>query len=763
MTDSNYYLNYFPWRKPPQRLFISEVRPKHENLVLDEKSDHIFYKHAANLAGKLSNKENIVASKGRFLISNTEIDDISDIIDLFLGGLLLKEVKTEIINKSEVELNGSNIEFFKNFLNRKLDHYMDEAGFIQNRRFYWKPENVRKLDKNFNVNQGVIARTQVFSNQKAYLLSDFQTHYFSKLTIWDVIREILVNKGLTDWKNADPKDFNFLRNKTVESKYRIWKGYWIFESGKIDHLDINQSIKDTVVGDKKISILDYHKKAGRKIEEEEQPVLYVRRGRNILSYVPSLLRETPNMENLKRYNPRLSKIASEISRKDPFSRYFEIADNLDHLIENGIISLPQPVPVDTFFPQITMNDDFIEIKQDKDFIKYFSKGKIAKKPLWSKTHIFFDEKYEPILKEFLKELKTMIRKFKLKMTWQLHPFSSNLKIDGKAYLKEYKDFILNESKGLNKDELVIWAVYKHINALYSDLKYELTIQKDISTQQILINSLKKSLDNDALRTGYVNPLFPQLLAKMGGYPYLFQAGITMSNTIFIGLDRFRDPNKEKPSITAAAASFSEYGEYLGAASNRFDASPTDDFFDLDSILTTLLDDLVSRKIEFSKVIVLRDGRIHDLQDEIDVVFDTFSKYSVKGAFLTANKSSQTRIFKGPSLDEIEEIPEQYISIYNFDEDNSFIIASTQPIISNGTPKGTARPMLYRIEKHNLLTNLDRIKIDLSRAIAAFTRLNWASFKGNRLPAPLIFAHNLADMCSKAESKWSIKLKRPTFL
>ena len=72
-------------------------------------------------------------------------------------------------------------------------------------------------------------------------------------------------------------------------------------------------------------------------------------------------------------------------------------------------------------------------------------------------------------------------------------------------------------------------------------------------------------------------------------------------------------------------------------------------------------------------------------------------------------------------------------------------------------------MLYRIEKHNLPENLNQIKIDLSRAITAFTRLNWASFKGNRLPAPLTFAHNLARMCSLLESKWPINLKRPTYL
>ena len=763
MTASNYYLNFFPWLKKPRRLFLTEIKPKHSDIEFSEDIDYLLYKHSANLAGKLSTIDNTVASKGKYLISESPIKDLSDKIELFTGGMLLKDVGSEIIETNEIVLNNMSAEFFRNFMNRKLDHYMEEEGFIQNGRFYWKPELVKKLDNKFNVKQGVFARTQIFLDQTAYLLADYQTHYYSKLTIWDVIKEILNKNGITDWRDADPKLFNFLIRKTVESKYRIWKGFWLFESVRIAYLDLNHNIKDTQVGEKGISILEYHKKAGRKIEEEDQPVLYVRQGKHLLSHVPSLLRETPSMENLKRYNPRASKTAATISRRDPFSRYFEIEQNLGHLLDKKIIEKPKPIAVDTFYPQITMATDFIEINQDRDFIKYFSKGKLAKDPNWENTHIFYDNREKGELTELLQGLKSIARKFKLKVSWKEYPFDSTLKLNGEAHLRDFGNYILEQSNDLGKEDLVIWTIDKHNENFYSKLKYDLTVQKDISTQQLLINSIKNALDNDTLKNGYINPLFPQLVAKMGGFPYLFQAGITMSNTIFVGLDRFRDPSKEKPSITAAAASFSDHGEYLGASSARFDALPTDDFLDLDDIITTLLDDLVKRKIDFSKVILLRDGRIHNLDDEMNAVFNTLDKFSVKGAFITANKSSSTRIFKGESLDDIEELPEQYISVYDYYEPNSFIIASTQPIISHGSPIGTARPMLYRIERHNLLENLNQIKIDISRAITAFTRLNWASFKGNRLPAPLTFAHNLAGMCSMLESKWSINLKRPTYL
>ena len=763
MTTSNYYLNFFPWLNPPKKLYLTEVKPQHDDIEFSEDANYVIYKHVANLAGKFSHLDNTIGSKGRFLISENPIDGISENLELFTNGMLLKDVGTELITVNEIEFNDANAEYFRHFLNRKLDHHMERDNFIQNGRFYWKPEQVNKLDNKFNVKQGVFVRTHIFPDKEAYLLADYQTHYFSKLTIWDVIQEILKKNGLSTWKGAAPKFFNFLIGKSVEAKYRIWRGFWVFESVKIAYLDLNNSISDALVGDKGISILEYHKKAGRKIENNDQPVLYVRKGRQLLSHVPSLLRETPSMENLKRYNPRASKTAASISRKDPFSRYFEIEQNLEHLLENQIIGAPQPISVDTFYPQITMASDFIEIKQDRDFLKFYSKGKLAKTPEWENTHIFYDNRQKSELSELIQGLKNEIKKFKLKVSWHEVPFESSLKLNGEAFLRDFSNFILEESGDFGKEDLVIWTIDKQFNSFYSKLKYDLTVQKDIATQQLLINSIKNAIINDSLKSGYLNPLFPQLVAKMGGFPYLFQAGITMSNTIFIGLDRFRDPGKEKPSITAAAASFSDHGEYLGASSTRFDALSTDDFLDLDNILTTILEDLTQREIEFSKVILLREGRIHKIENEVNVVFDTLNKFSVKGAFLTANKSSYIRIFKGESLDDIEELPEQYITVYDYYDPDSFIISSTQPIISHGSSLGTAKPMLYRIEKHNLPEKLNQIKIDLSRAITAFTRLNWVSFKGNRLPAPLTFAHNLAGMCSLLESKWPIHLKRPTYL
>ncbi len=762
-----YYMNLFPWKNIPNRLYLTEIRPLHDNIDFSDESKFIIYKHVATLAKRLSTLEKTIASKGAYLILESNVDEIKVSVDLFISGMLLKNVGSEIINTEEICFNSTNMEYFRNFLNRKLDHLMEEEGYLQNKRFYWKPdrEHIKKLDNKFNVKRGIVARTLVFPDGAAYLLADYQTHYYSKLTIWDVIKNIMDKRKVSSYNELDPISLGFLRNKATEAKYRIWKtyGYWEYESVRIHSIDLTKSVAKTKLEGKDITILEYHKKAGRKIEPEDQPVLTVRRGKFLLTQVPSLLREIPSMENLKRYNQRTSTVAARISRLDPASRFFEIEDSLLFLLDKAIINYPKAVQVSTFIPQITMNNDFIEIKKDNDFRQFYSKGKLTKIPNWKSIHIFYDIRQIAELDDFIKELKKIISKFKLKITWVKHEFESSLKLNREPFFRDFKEYILNESKNLNNTDLVIWAIDGHNKQFYNDIKFKLTVQKDVSTQQILINSIKTALDNDSLKFGYVNPLFPQLVVKMGGLPYLFQAGITMNNTIFIGLDRYRDPKKEKPSITAAAASFSDHGEYLGASSTKFDALATDDFLDLDKILSELFNDFKKRDIEFSNVILLRDGRIHSIEEEVNTVFDTLEKYSLKGAFITANKSSNLRIFKGDSLDNIEEIPEQYIAIHDYYDQKSIVISSTQPIISHGHSLGTARPMLYTIEKTNITNSIDQIKGDLARAITAFTRLNWTSFKGNRLPAPLSFAHNLAGFCSDLEVKWRTDLKRPTYL
>ncbi|MHA1130364.1 MAG: argonaute/piwi family protein, partial [Candidatus Helarchaeota archaeon] len=299
---------------------------------------------------------------------------------------------------------------------------------------------------------------------------------------------------------------------------------------------------------------------------------------------------------------------------------------------------------------------------------------------------------------------------------------------------------------------------------YNTLTKELTVFKDIPTQQTLASTILNALNNDNIERGYIYPLILQLIAKMGGLPYLFQTGITTPNAIFIGLDRYRDSYGEKPSLTAAAASFSDRGEYLGATSSGFDISSADEFKDLDTILTELLGDLQRRQISFDCAIILRDGRIHDMDREISAVIEVLHQFSLEGAYVTANKSSGLRIFEGdPDEEDIEPKPDQYLAITDYYDPKSFVIASTQPIIHHGNYLGTPRPILYTIEKHTIQGDIQLLKADLARGITAFTRMNWISFKGNRLPAPLTFAHKLADLCRKTDVTWSTKLRRPTFL
>ncbi|MFQ5976830.1 MAG: Piwi domain-containing protein [Candidatus Heimdallarchaeota archaeon] len=473
-----------------------------------------------------------------------------------------------------------------------------------------------------------------------------------------------------------------------------------------------------------------------------------------------------NLFRTDRYSEKHSRLASRYSRLDPLSRFYEIDEALRPLIDDNIIGFPPTISVEPLAPlNITMGSKFLPIHSDSDFSHYFSIRKLAKHPDWEETHFFFDKRYEYDAKEFSETLQKRLGYFGIKPEWVEHPFATELVLGREAFFRDFTDFIIDSSEKLSTKSLVIWCSPFHNEDSYNTIKRELTVHKDISTQQVRRDNIAAAIQKDLLGSGYINPLIPQLVAKMGGFPYLFQKGITASNTIFVGLDRFRDPEKKLPSVTAAAASFSNHGEYLGAASATLDADQTDNFQDLDKVMKDLLSTITKERTDFSKVVVLRDGTRLDLSGEIRAVFGVLDEFSLQGVFVTANKSSRIRIFEGdPEEEDIAENPDQYLAITDFYDSHRFVVASSQPIITkSGTPLGTAQPVLYTIEERTNPEPLEILKADLARGIAAFTRLNWASFKGNKLPAPITFAHDLAGLCGKLGTSWSSRLRRPTYI
>ncbi|MHA1434398.1 MAG: argonaute/piwi family protein [Candidatus Heimdallarchaeota archaeon] len=759
-----YLLNYFPIKNIPEKLYLTQIQPVHESVSFNEEKDYVIYKLVALIAKELSTSDRVVASYGHFLISEAPLVKIEKNVDLYVQNILISNVNVDIQHSEEINLsNTTYLEHFRNFINKKIHHELESEGFIQDERFYWKPSDIIKLTDKFHMKRGYLVRTKIFPTGKGFLEIDRSSQYYSKSTIWDTINDLVKKKGLESWRDLDSKDVGFLRNKSVKAIYPIWKagGYWKYHGVKIKEIDLSRSISDKIEG-KEFSPLEYQLNLKNQIEPTDQPVV-IYGWKDPLSHIPSLLHEAPSLETLKRYSQRASTKASKISRLDPQSRAFEIWEFTQNLVEKGFIDEPMPIPANDFYPKITMKGTYLEIKNDSDFARYFSLGKIAKDPNWKKIEIFIDQRLESSLQEFTTEFKLVLNRFKLNIEIEIRPFISKLVMHGEPYNREFVKFIKEKTTNTPNDTLITWVVEKHNELLYNTLKYDLTVRRGLATQQIVYENINKAINNGTLISGYINPLFVQIIAKMGGYPYLFQEGITTGETIFVGLDRSMDSYKEKPSVTAAASCFSDYGEYLCSMSTKLDASLTDDFKDLDILLTDLISKLKDKKINFKRIVLLRDGKIRNMNAEIDAIFTTLAKLNIEGAFITANKSSKIRLFKGNSLLDVEQFPEQYLSVTDFYDEMEFVITSTQPIIAKGESLGTARPILYRVEKTTIKDEIKFQKKDFTRACIAFTRLNWRSLKGNRLPSPLMFAHELAKFCSDLETKWPIDINNPLFL
>nr|MDO8110424.1 Piwi domain-containing protein [Candidatus Sigynarchaeota archaeon] len=759
-------MNLFPVLTIPDKIYLTEVSPKHDQILLSDANKYLTIKHTALVAKILSIKDRPVASYGTFLVSAEPIDPSSVTTTLQVSGIVVPLVKTVVKSSKNVDPYAMNGYYLRNWLNKLASHHLKALGYVQNERFFWKTADFKTLAAKFKIKLGLLVRASVHPEKReAYLLVDFKTRYYSKQNVLETIQAVVKAQGVASWRNLDATSLGFLRGMHVETTYPIWSAWndcEEFQGLTIDHVDLSRSITDPIP-ELGFSPLAYHENEGRggDITDRDQPVIIQRgkNGRADVSHVPSLLIESPSLENLKKYSPDASMQAAHESRLDIASRHFVTYERVEELIKTGIIAYPAQASVEVVNPTITMGHDFLEIKSDEDFSRYFAMKKVAKPPECKSMRIVVDSRHMPIVDPAISAIQSAFKDFKIPMAVDIVDFASKLKIGSQAYYRDLAKFIMEQGKATPGDAMLAWFVDNHDDPLYTQVKASITVGLDIPTQEMVVKSIKKYTP-DKVRKGYVNPLFTQLVAKMGGYPYLFQEGITITRAVFIGIDRFRDAAKEKPSVTAAAACFGNQGEYLGASASNFDARADDDFGDLEIVLGPMLDVIKDQHVDFKHVIVLRDGLTQDMTGEQRAVFNTLASRDLTGAFVSANKSPGLRVYKGDPTDIISgEKTEQYLLVNKYPDPAAFVVTTTLPI----KDMGVARPVLYKVEKSTLPGDSEINKLAIARAVMSFTRLNWTSFKGTQLPAPLSYAHDLADFCSANQVRWPPSIRRPTYL
>ncbi|HME50647.1 MAG TPA: Piwi domain-containing protein [Candidatus Lokiarchaeia archaeon] len=752
-----YYNNEFPYKNIPATLWITKVEPVIQGIDVKDDAEIVNIRFAAALARDMNTFGRTIASRGGYIISEQPLGTIEKEPSFHVSFFFLKDVKSKIVEEKEITLSEDTSDYFKYFLNRCVANLLWSRKYHSDGDFFWLLENEQELGSGFSIIEGFTIRTVIdVPRNDAFLLVDTAASNISKETVMDAINRVVKNKDLNSWHELTPADVGFFFGQGVRATYETMNsdGEMEHRHYKVKMIDPSRSISEATLEDGVTSVMDYINMHGYDVSDPDQPVVVSMSGNGTL-LVPSLISRTPGPKELKSVSSAISKKAADIAKKDPASKAFLILEFIKYAIENGLVDNPIPVNVEVWNPKIVMGSESLDIKSEADFKMFFAKGQLATCPEWDNIILCHDVADVDIVQKFASTLVRVAKKFKLPLKVDKQPFSSTLAKGKKPYLRDYENFIMNKAEAIQDKTILSWISPVSNDEWYATLKRDLVIRKEIPTQQLLENKVKNAKN---IEWDYVNPLFLQMVAKMGGFPYLFPKAMTFKETVFIGIDRFVDNTREAPSVTAATACFSNQGEYLGASTTDLDAKLGDDFSSATSAISTLIDDLKARQVPFSRVIILRDGTRYGLEDEINLFSEALQSASVKGMIVTANKSYPIRIFKGDTFDFVDENIEQYLSILDYHRPTSFVVASTEV-----TAGGMARPILYNIEWHDFDEDLPTIKASLARAIIAFTRMNWSSIRGNQLPAPLQFAHRLAEFCGLVKSPWPRQIIRPLFL
>jgi argonaute-like protein implicated in RNA metabolism and viral defense len=297
-------------------------------------------------------------------------------------------------------------------------------------------------------------------------------------------------------------------------------------------------------------------------------------------------------------------------------------------------------------------------------------------------------------------------------------------------------------------------------------RYSLT-ERVFPTQFVRPEKVRHYLDREVdsrqdaeLASEMVNLIFEQIVAKCGGIPHGLASGFASRGTIFIGVDRYRDPFEFEASVSGAASVFDEHGSHLVSASAFFDRDPSDRLWGLEDLLDVAMR-RASKTHQIRKIVLLRDGTAQrgDAREQ-SALENTASRYDAEFIFVEAPKQTHTRLYGGEPDDTgmfAERAPPFTVVTELPGRPNEFIVLATDPW------RGTPRPMLYRVARMSANLSLADEKARLARSIAWLCAHSWVSPAATRLPVPLDYADKTARLVGRIRTSLRSEIDRPLFL
>lgn len=768
-------LNGFPILVIPRKLILTTIGLKPpKDVVLDINDQKLIYKATAVCARKLSTLDQPVASKGLYLISKEKLNLDNVQISLDFRGIYTRNISVFIVSEQEISKSDQDHEYYKNYLNRFFDEYLINKGFSQNVRFFWRKdgdeENIGSL---FLQRLGIQIRTVILNNNQYLLQADYSTELLGAKTVKSMIDDLVKKLNVKDWRNLPEKALNsmmFSLGGKVRTTYSIpnFSGEDQRRVYTFSHFMLNKAISDPLSDG--FSLLDFHKERNRNVKDKDQPILICKSGNTKLKFIPSLTISSVSTKTAKAVSPTLSKIIQNNAKKSISFHYEALKeDYLEDLIADGIIGLPKDLSSTNLAPIIINVGDEkpIKVYKDLDFNNFYKRKKLYKSPEFEKIIIITDKNDWDIIRDFVEIFINDLNSFGLSLVYNEALFSTDLKYGGKAYFREFQNYINETVPSVSSKDLLMIIPpdsQKLWDDLRADVKKYVTIENRRATQFIHLYNIR-NLEGRQKRLN--NPLILQTISKMGGTPFIYQFDNILEDSIFIGIDRSRSWG-DRPSVSSATAVFSNTGEFICSGTTDLDSRQDDaiKLENLEKLLRNTLDTVLKERPKVKRVVILRDsgrGKFFYLEKEAELSLEICKEKNLECVFVLCNKSADWRLLEGdPDTDVYR--ADQFTAVTNFGNDNEFILQTTAPLnIKKSDDRESPRTTTYEIQINSTDLPIDHLKELLARCISAMTRMNMRSWRNCRLPTPIHYADILAHFCGEIGTSWPKDLRRPLFL
>ncbi|MGH2638962.1 MAG: Piwi domain-containing protein, partial [Rhabdochlamydiaceae bacterium] len=268
------------------------------------------------------------------------------------------------------------------------------------------------------------------------------------------------------------------------------------------------------------------------------------------------------------------------------------------------------------------------------------------------------------------------------------------------------------------------------------------------------DTIVQAKEGDNLRKGIANPLFLQIAAKCAGQPYGLQPGFVRPGTIFVGLDKYRQPFKRNTPTVISVTFFDSDGAYLCGDSDIIPYEELNGESKLEQLLKESYDKYKQLKgVDATTILYFIDTGVGTMDVELGKYIERCAglakKIGAEFIFACGNKGSHLRLYSGDPLDLAltAERVSAFSAATRMPVENQVLVVSTEPIISRQKAKeyGTPRAVLYTIIARSEGIGVEEAKRTVAKSVIWLCRHAWISPASTREPAPIFFANKLSRL------------------